>query len=273
LTNYFTKEIDKLLIGVYTSAHALGLYDRSNKLAFKPTLTINMPLREVAVPALSRIVGEPERYRNAYLKFLQNVALITMPGMAFMIVTADWLIYILMGDQWVGATNIFILLGVAALLIPIGNTNGWLFVTQDRTKDMLVWGFIDGAIKVISVVIGIFWGVMGVAWAVAIRTYAQWPLQCWFIGRKGPVSQWDFYRALSMPGLASLLIIAVIYYYRKLSGVTSPVTGIIAALALAILTTVVSYAIFPAGRAVIKDLWQSVVLLFTREKEQTEEKS
>ena len=57
-------------------------------------------LAAVAVPALSRVTGDPERYREAYIRMLEKVALLTMPGMAFMIVAADWIVRVLLGPEW-----------------------------------------------------------------------------------------------------------------------------------------------------------------------------
>lgn len=264
LINYFTKELDSFLLGVYAGAHSLGIYSQAGKFAFKPTLFVNMPLREVAVPAMSRLISEPERYRKAYLKLVEKILMVTMPGTAFLIATADCLFFVLFKEKWIEASSIFVLLGIAALLMPIGNTSGWLFMTQDRTKDMLIWGFIDGAIKVVSIIIGIYWGVMGVATAVAIRTYLQFPLQCWFVGRKGPVKTKDFYRVLALPGLASLSILYAIYYVREWLNITNDAAGLLIGFGMAVVITLSVYLLFPGGRSVLKDLWNTIVLIFKR---------
>lgn len=265
LINYFTKELDSFLLGALAGAHSLGIYAQAGKFAFKPTFLVNMPLREVAVPAMSRLIDDPERYRKAYLKLVEKILLITMPGTAFLLATADWLFFVLFQEKWMEAAHIFVLLAIAGLLLPIGNTTGWLFMTQDRTKDMLIWGFIDGAIKVVSIAIGIFWGVIGVATAVAVRTYLQFPLLCWFVGRKGPVKVRDFYNVLALPGLASLVILYAIYYVREWLNITNDLTGLLMGFGMAVVITLSVYLLFPAGRSVLKDLWNTIVLVFKRE--------
>ena len=95
------------------------------------------PITAVAVPALSRLKDSPERYRQAYLRLLEKVALLTMPIMVFMIVSSDWLVAIVLGPKWAGVSPIFSLLGIAGLVQPLASTTGWLFVTQGRTQDML----------------------------------------------------------------------------------------------------------------------------------------
>jgi PST family polysaccharide transporter len=51
---------------------------------------------------------------------------------------------------------------------------GWIFQSQGRTDLQLKWTAINGVITIISFLIGIRWGVIGVAWAYAIRSYVIW---------------------------------------------------------------------------------------------------
>ena len=46
---------------------------------------------------------------------------------------------------------------------PIASTTGWLFVTQGRTFDMFRWGLIGSTLTVASIIVGLPWGVVGVA--------------------------------------------------------------------------------------------------------------
>ena len=112
---------------------------------------INNPLVAVAVPALSRLADSPERYRMAYLKIVEKIAMITMPGVVFMIAMSDWLVLLLLGPQWREAGRIFMLLGVAAVIQPVTKTVPWLFTTQGRSRELLRWGFISSAIAVIRI--------------------------------------------------------------------------------------------------------------------------
>src|SRR4029077_8814318 len=48
--------------------------------------------------------------------------------------------------------------GFGASFVPIGNSTGWLFITQDRTREMR-----DLLVFMISFVVGLLWGALGVA--------------------------------------------------------------------------------------------------------------
>src|SRR5215471_2302825 len=82
--NYFSRNLDNLLIGRVWGAQQLGLYSRAYQLMGLPIDQINEPITSVAVPALSRLTDSPESYRRAYLRMLEKIAMLTIPGVGLM---------------------------------------------------------------------------------------------------------------------------------------------------------------------------------------------
>lgn len=214
--NYFSRNADNFLIGRYWGASQLGLYSKAYQLLLFPLHQINAPVSAVAIPALSRLANDPQKYRRTYLKIIENIAMLTMPMVAFMIATSDWIIQIILGEEWLGASPIFAWLGVAALVQPISNTVGWLFITQDRTDDMLRWGVIGGCITVLSFIIGLPFGTIGIAILYATSgIFIRAPLLYWFAGRSGSVKMIDFYRAIGYPCMLSLVILILLFAAKE----------------------------------------------------------
>jgi PST family polysaccharide transporter len=170
--NYFARNLDNMLIGRVWGAQQLGLYAKAYQLLLLPIDQINSPVTAVAVPTLSRLADEPERYRQAYVRMLEKVCLLTMPGVAFMLVTSDWCVRLLLGAQWADSARIFTLLGIAGLIQPVANTTGWLFVSQGRTHHMLRWGLMAGSATIAAIVAGLPWGAIGVAASYSVMSGA-----------------------------------------------------------------------------------------------------
>ena len=84
----------------------------------------------MAVPALSRAISEPARYRSLYLRILEKLLLLTVPTGVFLLAGVDWLVELVLGDQWGEATWFFMALGISVLVQPLANTTGWLFISQ-----------------------------------------------------------------------------------------------------------------------------------------------
>lgn len=255
VVNYFARNLDNMLIGRYWGSVQLGLYAKAYQLLLLPIDQINTPITSVAVPALSRLTGEPERYRQAYRRLLEKVAILTMPLMALLVATSDWVVAIVLGPKWEGVGRIFAVLGCVGLVQPIANTTGWLFVSQGRARQMFQWGMIGGTVTVAGIVAGLPWGAFGVAVSYsAVSLCVVIPALFWFVGREGPVRTGDFYRIIAAPLCAALAALAALLAFRRWAQIESPLAGMLAASAIAGAVTLLVMSALPSGRRVLQDL-------------------
>lgn len=191
LINFFSRNLDNVLIGRVWGEQPLGLYDRAYKLLLLPLQQINMPVAKVMLPLLARLHAEPERYRQAFLRTLAQVLLCTVPAVAFMIGTADLLVPAVLGPGWAGTASIFSALGLAGLLQVMNSSSGWLLISQGRTRENLVRGGCSFALYAVAFCVGLPHGVFGVAVAYAVSEGALTPLLWWYTTRSGPVRPTD----------------------------------------------------------------------------------
>jgi O-antigen/teichoic acid export membrane protein len=260
--NYFSRNTDNLLIGRFGGAQSLGLYNKASQLLGLPTDQINEPLFSVAIPALSRLTDSPERYRKAYLRMMEKVVMLTMPAVAVMIVSADWLVRFVLGPQWGQAAPILICMSISGLFAPVMNTGGWLLVTQGRTRDMLYWSAINAPLAIVPIIIGLRWGAVGVAASYSIvRLLVANPLQFWFVGRRGPVRTADFYRLLAPFTCAVGAGMLVCLLFRKFASITNPLKGFVSCAVIMGFVTLVVLWLLPRGRSALTDLKKSLLLL------------
>lgn len=260
--NYFARNLDNVLIGRYWGAQQLGLYARAYQLLVLPIGQINAPIANVAVPALSRLIDSPERYRQAYLRILEKTVILTMPILVFMIATSDWLVRILLGDQWADTSQLFMLLSIAGVLQPIANSTGWLFISQGRTHNMFQWGVIGSTTAVVSFLIGLPWGATGVAASYStIWICVTMPLLFWFVGRTGPVQTKDFYLTPAPIAFAALCTALVLIAFRKCTEISNPLIGCSVAFGITGTVFLITLLSLPKGRLAIQDLRNLVLTL------------
>jgi PST family polysaccharide transporter len=226
-----------------------------------PIDQINEPISSVAIPSLSRLTDSDTAYRRAYLRMLEKVALLTMPAVALMIVTSDWIVAIILGPQWREVGILLVVLGVAGLIQPISNTTGWLFITQGRTKEMFRLSMIGGPITIVSIIAGLPWGAVGVATSYVIGQLIVINILYWYVGRRGPVRTMDFYRTIAPFAAASLSVLAACLAFRHWLHPLNALGGIISCTVIALLTTILVLAVIPAGRNALRDAVRSVQLL------------
>ena len=262
LINYISNNSSNLVVGRMFGPQPLGLFTKAAQLLSLPTEQINEPLATVSIPALSRLADAPERYRLAYLRIMEKVIMLTMPAIALMMATSDWVVRIILGPQWTASAKLVVFMGVAALFQPVMSTAGWLLVSQGRVRDMLRWSLINAPISILAVLAGMPWGVFGVAasWALS-RILVANPLLFWFVGRKGPVRTADFYRLLAPFTAASMVSFVACFGFRRFVVINNPLIGIVACGVVVGLTTLLVLALLPAGRKALADIKNSILLL------------
>ncbi len=254
LINYMARNIDNILIGKYIGTAQLGLYAKAYQLLVLPLNQINEPIRSVAVPLLSQLLDSPEQYRRTYIKILQKLMLLTMPLVIYMIATADWLIVILLGEQWQQAAPIFVCLGFAGLLQPIASSTGWLFISQGQTDRMLRWGVLNTILTVSSFCFGLPFGAIGVAASYSIVGMCITnPLLFWYVGRHGPIKTKDFYIAGSPILIAAATTAVFLIFFRYFWHLESMLMSCIVAGLIVIIGFLGSLMTFPSGRNIMRD--------------------
>jgi PST family polysaccharide transporter len=256
LVNYFSFNLDNVLIGWASGVAALGLYDRAFRLMLPSVMQLTTPFTRITVPLLSRLQAEPDRYRSSFSRVLQALLLATLPGLAWSIVFAGQLIATLLGVRWQAAGPILAALGAGALLLPVNNAVAWLFISQGRAREQLVWGAAGSGIVLASFVAGLPWGPIGVATASAAFAWAVGsPLLFWAATRRGPVGLRDLLGAIFPVASATLAASCVL---AAIPGDIWPfgAAGLAAALAASYAVTGAVLACLPAGNRMLRDLWR-----------------
>jgi O-antigen/teichoic acid export membrane protein len=165
LVSALSGNASNILIGWYWGAAPLGLYSRAGNLLMKPVSQLLVPAGGVAVPALSRIHGDPRRFARYYLSALNLIMWISAPLFGFLFVTAKPTIVILLGHKWLGAAPIFQLLCISALAQPFFQSTNWVLISSGRTDRFL-------RITIIATAIGL--GALAFALPFGINAVALW---------------------------------------------------------------------------------------------------
>jgi O-antigen/teichoic acid export membrane protein len=186
---------DNLLIGRFYGAAAVGLYSRGSALLLRPLDLFLSPINAVFIPTLSRLQSQPDRYRFTFLRLYAAIALGGFLFTALCLALARPLTLVLLGPKWEQAAFIFGGFTIAALCAPLANASVWLFTSQGRGRDLFVTQLINSVAVVLSFLIGLPFGPVGVAIAFSISTLLiRVPIYYYRVGRSGPVKTADLWR-------------------------------------------------------------------------------
>jgi PST family polysaccharide transporter len=168
--NYFARNADYLLIGRYLGAQELGYYTLAYRILLFPIQNISAVITRVLYPVVSTFQNDNRRFTSLYLKVTTSIALITFPLMLGMMALARPFVLTFFGEKWEPVILLVTIFAPVGLLQSIGTTVGIIYQAKGRTDWMFRWGLGSGLIVVSSFVIGLRWGIIGVAVAYAIAT-------------------------------------------------------------------------------------------------------
>jgi O-antigen/teichoic acid export membrane protein len=223
IVNYIARNVQKMLIGWYSGAGPLGLYNNADRILLLPMQQINMPLTSVAVPALSRIQNETERYRAYFRRGVMLTVTAGMPVVTFLFVVADKAVLAFLGPQWAGAVPIFRALGPAAFIGTFNVATGWVYVSLGTTRRQFNWGLIASAVTIVGYAIGLPWGAIGVAVAFSASTVILRLPSIQYCFRGTQLRLEDLWIALWRPTVSSLVAGGLLVALDRVFAVRLPV--------------------------------------------------
>ena len=251
---YLARNLDNVLIGWRWGSRELGNYGRVYYLLLMPVRQIIWPLESVTLPLLSRLTGDPARYRSAYLRVLEKIAMLTMPCAVLAIAMPDWIIHVFLGPKWTDASPMLAWLGLAALIEPVLNSTNWLFISQGRTRELLHAGLASAGVTIAAIVVGLPFRATGVAAAIALSSVLlRTPLLIAWVCRRGAVGSAAFYKSLAPGACAALGVYAALGIFRHFQPGISPLTGLLSGCVLAGAATLLVFLALPAGRRALVD--------------------
>ena len=182
LVVYVASNFEKVLLGRYWGADAIGLYGRAFQLVNIPTANLNTAAGEVAFAALSRVQDDGERLRRYFLRGYSLILAMTVPLTLLCALFSPDVIRVFLGAKWGEAAPIFRFLAPTILVFAIANPLSWLLMSLGRIGRLLKMGLVIAPIMIVSYVIGLPYGPKGVAFAYSI-VMVLWlfPLIAWAV--------------------------------------------------------------------------------------------
>jgi len=202
---YLAYNMDKVLLGRFWGAQALGFYGRAYTLINIPTQNLSNAVSAVGFPALARLQNQPERLRSYFLKCYTLFLSLTIPITVACGLFGEDIIRVFLGPKWMDAVPIFRLLAPTILAFALINPTGLLLFATGRALQALHIGLMIAPVVILGYVCGIGYGPVGVAsgFSVAMLVLIV-PSILWGI-RGTPISPADIWQAIRPP-LYSVLI-------------------------------------------------------------------
>ena len=180
---YINRSSDNLLIGKVLSAKSLGAYALAYNVMLAPLNRLGWPIAEVLFPAFSRMQDEPERMASAWVRVNRLVGAVTVPATLGLAVVAPEFVTVVLGERWSAAEPVIRLLAWVGLLQSLGTLNSAILQARNRTGTLLRYAVVALVASLTAFVVGLEWGIVGVAAGYAISSTFVEPYYAWLTAR------------------------------------------------------------------------------------------
>ena len=150
------KEIYQVVVGKCYSPATLGLYTRAKQFSQMFSSNMTNVVGRVSYPVLSSIQDDKERLKNGYQRLIRTTMLLSFVFMLGMAATAKTLIFVLIGEKWMGCVPLLQLICFTGMLYPLHSLNLNMLQVQGRSDLFLKLEIIKKVIGCVPLLLGIF---------------------------------------------------------------------------------------------------------------------
>lgn len=156
--NYFSRNLDNLLIGKYLGSDQLGYYDKAYKLTTYPMNALSSVVGSVIQPYMAEHQDEPDVIFNCFIKVEKTLSLIAVPIAAMFFCCSAEIVDIVYGSNWSFSAPVFGVLAISVYFQMLGNPSGGFFQSLGRTDYMFYQGLINTTLTVAGLLAGLAGG-------------------------------------------------------------------------------------------------------------------
>lgn len=171
LVNYAHREGDNLLIGKFLGSGPLGYYSLAYQIMLYPMSQVSQVIVRVLFPMLSTLQDRLVRYREFYLKAVGSIAFLTFPMMVGLFAVARDLVTVVFGAKWLPMLPVLQILCWVGMLQSIGTTAGLIYLSTGHVRLRLIFSLVATPVFLFFVLLGLPWGIVGVATGYAIAAF------------------------------------------------------------------------------------------------------
>lgn len=214
--NYFSRHLDKLLIGKYFSMEQLGYYDKSYHLMMLPVQNISFVIDPVLHPVLSSFQDKKEDLMKKNEKLSSYIANLSFPIGVFLFLCGGEIIRIVYGERWVAAIPVFQILALSLPLQIILSTINPIFQSSGHTKTMFYSGILNTSITVTGFIIAIqfFQTIEAVGWSwditLLVNFVNSYLILYYYVFRHSSIK---FFQSLVRPIVNSFFTFLICFFF------------------------------------------------------------
>lgn len=178
---YLFRNGDDIIVGKFIGSGALGLYQMAYKLAILPITEVADVFGKVTLPVFVDMSSDKQRIKSGVLKTTGIVFALLLPILAIIFIMPEFIIRIVLGEQWLSVAPILQILVFFALIRTLINPALTMFIAMKRQEYVTITSGI-GTITLFIIIFPLLqlYGLVGVAIATIIASAIQIPFVIYY---------------------------------------------------------------------------------------------
>lgn len=213
---YARRQSANLVMSRALGPAAVGTYNKADSLANIPYGTISVSLYEALFRGLSMVQDNLAESKRLYLRSIELLAVYTLPvylGMAWL---AEPFVLGVYGAKWAEAVTPLSILALSGVFSCIIHPAGAVLAAQNMLGRELVVQVTYLGATVAGILIGLHWGLAGVAVGVVLARGGGALQITRLVATRLPLSTWEVLAALRSSALLCLFTIAAFVFVKHL---------------------------------------------------------
>jgi PST family polysaccharide transporter len=208
-TDYLARSADRLALGYFYGAGPLGYFQNAFLLYYNLVGILTERLHEIAGSGLSKLRNNVDELRRSWAAALSSLSFFSAPVFAVLAVTGQDFVVILLGQKWAPAGPLLCIFAVRGIANTIERSVGWLHVAAGRSDRWMRWGFFSAVCQLVGLIVGLPFGLIGVATAYTIVMFGLFVPAVVYSGRPVGIGVKDVLSVVGPQTAAALSAVAL----------------------------------------------------------------
>jgi O-antigen/teichoic acid export membrane protein len=154
--NYFSRNLDNILVGKYMGVAALGTYEKAYQLMRYPLMLLTFAMTPAIQPVIRQHAYDRVKIEEIHRDFTFKLSLLGLVACTLTFFLSEWIVLVLLGEQWI---NVIPIIQILALAIPVQvvlATSGSFFQAMGRADLLFLSGAMSACVMVAAITVGIW---------------------------------------------------------------------------------------------------------------------
>ncbi|EOG7227330.1 lipopolysaccharide biosynthesis protein [Klebsiella michiganensis] len=152
--NYFSRNMDSMIIGRYMSSSILGAYSLAYRLMLFPIQNLTFVVNRALFPVISRYQDDNKKLKESYLNTLFYILMIVIPLMTGLAILNEAFVNLVFGHNWSLTASILVWLAPTGIIQAMLSTTGTVFMAKARTDVLMRLGIIGAVLQISAFILG-----------------------------------------------------------------------------------------------------------------------